>query len=127
MTGNRIRCLLLVAMAVIVASGSIGAAYACYVPGPPHPPGPVTRLDLKLCDQDEGWGDGVSETWIASDMAPGDEFAFDGCFVGLSAEFPRRVNQGAIGISCRYNPWTAAQPDRMAKYMVITACVRIGQ
>ena len=123
MSGNRIKYLLLVAMAVIVASGTIGAAYACYVPGyPPYPPGPVTRLDLKLCDQDEGWSDGVSATWTASDMAPGDEFAFDGCFVGLSAEFPRKVNKGALGVSCRYNAWTAQQPDRMAKYMVITAC-----
>lgn len=123
MSGNRAKYLLLVVMAVVVASGSIGAAYACYVPGyPPRPPGPVTRLDLKLSDQDESWADGVSGTWMASDMAPGDEFAFDGCFVGLSAEFPRKVNVGALGISCRYSAWTAAQPDRMAKYLVITAC-----
>jgi len=123
MTGNRAKYLLLVVMAVVVASGSIGAAYACYIPGyPPHQPGPSARLDLKLCDQDEGWADGVSGTWMASDMAPGDEFAFDGSFVGLAAEFPRRVSKGAIGITCRYNAWTVAQPDRMAKYMVITAC-----
>jgi len=123
MTGIRAKYLLLVVIAVVVASGSIRAAYACYVPGyPPRPPAQCTRLDLKLCDQDERWGDGVSETWMASDMAPGDEFAFTGCFVGLSAEFPRRVNKGDLGISCRYNAWTPAQPDRMARYMVITAC-----
>ena len=121
--GKKAKYLVLVVMAVVVASGTIGAAYACYVPGyPPHHPGPVTQLDLKLCDQDEGWADGVSATWTASDMAPGDEFAFDGCFVGLAADFPRKVNKGALGISCQYNAWTPAQPDRMAKYMVITAC-----
>jgi hypothetical protein len=123
MAGHRIKCLLLVAMAVIFASGSIGAAYACYVPSPPpRPPAPSTRLDLKLSDQDERWRDGVSGTWTASNMAPGDEFAFDGCFVGLTADFPRKVDKGDVGISCQYNTWTAAQPDRMAKYLVITAC-----
>ncbi len=121
----KLKIVLLVAMAVVFASGSIGAAYACYVPPycPPYHPGQVQPLDLKICDQNETWRDGVHATWTASNMAPGDEFAFNGCFVGLSAQFPRKVDKGELGITCQYNSWAPAQPDRMAKYMVITRCI----
>jgi hypothetical protein len=125
MPGVRSKAIILVIMAIIVASGSVGAAYACYDTPyyPPFPPVKPQQLDLKICDQDETWGDGVRETWTAGNMAPGDEFAFDGHFVGLRAQFPRRVDDGLLDITCAYNPWTPAQPDRMAKYMVITRCV----
>jgi hypothetical protein len=121
----KLKIFLLVAMAVVFASGSIGAAYACYWPPYFHPfhPGPVQAVGLKICDQDEAWANGVRATWTASNMAPGDEFAFDGCFIGLSNNFPRKVDKGLLGISCQYNPWTYAQPDRMAGYMVITRCI----
>jgi hypothetical protein len=121
----KIKAVFLVALAIVLASGSIGAAYACFEPPycPPHHPGQLVKLDLKICDQDETWADGVSQTWMATNMAPGDEFAFDDSFVGLSAEFPRKVDKGVLGIACQYNPWAPAQPDKMAKYMVITRCV----
>lgn len=125
MPGVKLRAVLLLVMAVIVASGSIGAAYACYEPpwSPPHHPGKPQTLDLKISDQDETWANGVRETWTASNMAPGDEFDFDGNFAGLSSQLPRRVNKGLLGITCDYNKWSVAQPDNMAKYMVITRCV----
>ncbi len=121
MAARKIMAGLVGAMAVIIVSGSIGAAYACYTPpGPcPHPP---AQVDLKIRDQNETWSDGVRATWTASNMAPGDEFAFDGCFVGLRGQFPRQVDTGTIDITCSYNPWTAQQPDKMAKYMEITRC-----
>jgi hypothetical protein len=125
MPGAKIKLVLLLAMAIIVASSSIGAAYACFdFPyHPPWHPGHGQALDLEICDQDEGWSDGVSGTWMAAGMAPGDEFDFDGSFVGLSAQFPRRVDKGLLGISCQYDPWAPSQPDKMAKYVVITRCV----
>lgn len=120
MPGIRSKAIILVVMAVIAASGSIGAAYACY--DTPYYPPYCTKPDLKICDQDETWGDGVRETWTAGNMAPGDEFAFDGHFVGLRGQLTRKCDQGLLGITCDYNPWTTAQPDKMAKYMVITRC-----
>jgi hypothetical protein len=125
MPGTKIKIVLLVSMAIVVASGSISAAYACYETPhcPPHHPGCIQQTDLKICDQDEAWADGVSGTWMASNMAPGDEFAFDGCFVGLLSQFPRKVDKGSLGITCQYNPWSIARPDNMAKYMEITRCV----
>lgn len=40
-------------------------------------------IDLKTRDQDEGWGNGVSNTWSALNMAPGREYALEGSFVLL--------------------------------------------
>lgn len=117
MAGRKTIAILLGVLAVIIASGSIGAAYACY-----EPPGPPAKLDLKIRDQDETWSDGVRATWTARNMAPGDELALDGCFVGLLSRFPKYLNSGVMGITCNYNHWTAPQPDKMAKYMVITGC-----
>jgi hypothetical protein len=121
----KIRIFLLVAIAVVFASGSIGAAYACYWPPyfPHYLPAPVPSISLKICDQDEAWANGVRATWTANNMVPGDEFNFDGCFIGLSNNFPRNVDRGELGITCRYDSRTFAQPDKMAGYMVITRCI----
>jgi hypothetical protein len=125
MPGIRSKAIILVVMAVIVASGSVGAAYACYDTPyfPPCRPGKPVTLDLKISDQDEAWGDGVHGTWTAAGMAPGGEFSFDGHFVGLRGQFPRKADRGLLGITCDYNRWSPAQPDKMAKYMVITRCI----
>ena len=122
MTGIKSKAILLVMMAVILVSGCIGAVYACFdIPYPGfHTPG---QVDLKIRDQDETWGDGVLGTWTASNMAPGDEFAFDGHFIGLKSQFSQKVNKGMVEITCNYNSWTTWQPDKMARYMVITRCV----
>lgn len=119
MAGRKIMAILLGAMVVVIASGSIGAAYACYVPPSPSPP---QQMDLKIRDQDEAWSDGVRATWTAKNMAPGDEFAFAGCFVGLRGQFPKQVKAGIMEVTCNYNSWSPRQPDNMAKYLVITRC-----
>jgi len=120
--GIKLKAILLVTMAVILVSGSIGAAYACFEV--PHyafcHPG---QAELKIRDQDETWGDGVLGTWTASNMAPGDEFTFDGNLVGLKSQSAKKVNIGKVDITCNYNSWTLWQPHKMAKYMVITSCV----
>jgi hypothetical protein len=131
MKGAGVKGILLSLMAVLLVSGMTGVAYA-------WPDGNNDRnrfshhnLDLKLKDQDEPWGDGVSATWTATDMAPGGEFAFDGSFVGLQGNVP-----GKVDITCDYaveeefpqtkadtDPETDLHPGEMAKYMVITRCI----
>jgi hypothetical protein len=120
--GVKSKAVLLVTVAIILVSGCIGAVYACFeIPYPVfYTPG---QVELKIRDQDEAWGNGVLATWTASNMAPGDEFTFNGHFVGLKSQFAQKVNRGLLDITCRYDPWTAWQPDKMAKYMVITRCV----
>jgi hypothetical protein len=120
MRSIKLKAVLLVTMALIVFSGYIGVAYACFdIPGPTPP----YQADLKIRDQDETWRDGVFATWMARNMAPGDNFAFNGSFVGLKYQLPRYVNTGMVDITCNYNSWSARQPDNMARYMVITKCV----
>jgi hypothetical protein len=119
--GIKTKALLLVTAAIILASGSIGVAYACYLPSHAYLP-PQQSINLMICDQDEGWGNGVRETWTASNMFPGEEFAFDGHFVGLYSQFCPRINNGMMAITCNYNSWKISQPDGMARYMVITRC-----
>jgi hypothetical protein len=141
MRGIRVRGILLSLMAILVVSGMTGAAYAwpgnngkchydnCYCRC-------QCKTDLKLKDQDEGWGDGVTATWTATSMAPGDEFAFDGSFVGLRDKSSRNLWGEVVAITCEYkvdeelpqteadtDPQTDLYPDDMAKQMVITRCI----
>ena len=110
----------------------INGVYACFIKNTDghHEPGKTVRMDLKLCDQDESWGDGVRRTWTVSNMAPGDEFAFDGHFVEISGDVP------GIEISCDYAIYVESQfarafdhrnairdQDTMAKHLVITRCI----
>ncbi len=91
-------------------------------------------LDLQIMDQDEGWKSGVTNTWRAENMAPGDRFEFSGSFIGLRAD-----SKGLIGVGCDYSvieesprspsdsdPSTNLHPDAMAKYLAITRCVYFG-
>jgi hypothetical protein len=118
----RTKAVLLAAMAVILVSGYIGAAYACFTM-PYYGIYSWGQTDLKIKDQDEPWKDGVFGTWTADNMAPGDEFTFTGSFVGLKGTSTRMYSVGTVDISCGYNPWKPGQPDAMAKYMVVTRCV----
>jgi hypothetical protein len=131
MAGRKVGVIILCVVAVIVATGAINAVYACpQSPGHGYNPPPSKYKDMEIRDQDENWTDGgVEGTWTASNMAPGDEFAFNGHFVGL------RGYISELAISCDYvvseesppvetdtDPNTGAHPDTMAKYMVITRC-----
>jgi hypothetical protein len=139
MKGIRLRGILLSLMAVLLVSGMIGAAYAC-----PDNNSQChhdncrckCKIDLKLKDQDEGWGDGVTATWTATSMAPGDEFTFDGSFVGLRDNSSKDLCEEGVAVTCEYevdeefpqteadtDPQTDLYPDGMAQQMVITRCV----
>jgi len=134
MQGARLKAVLLGMLGILLVSAMMGVAYASPA-GSSNRHGQDTcshnRLDLKLMDQDEGWGDGVVATWTATNMAPGDEFAFDEQFVGL-----RSNSSGNLKITCNYevieespqteadtDPSTNLHPDEMAKNMVITRCI----
>ncbi|GAI80130.1 unnamed protein product, partial [marine sediment metagenome] len=104
--------ILLSLMAILLVSGMMGAAYASFDTVNPQNNFSDNKVDLKLIDQDElSWQDGVSATWVAPNMAPGDEFAFDESFVGLRGNVP-----GKVEITCDYE----VDEEWMAKHMVIT-------
>lgn len=86
-------------------------------------------LDLKIIDWNELiWQDGVTTTWQAVDMKPGDEFLFPVEFVGLGRTGSITPNHLEITSDYLINendclePETncANSPDDMAKQMVIT-------
>ena len=92
---------------------------------------------IDIRDNDEGWGHGVTATWTADDMKPGDEFPFCCRFVGIKKH---RCSLPAdhIKITCNYTvtdddnteadtDWNTDQdPDSMAKHMIITRCKYLG-
>jgi len=89
--------------------------------------------ELKTIDWDElTWKDGVTATWTATNMKPGDIFPFDVEFVGLS-RVVGTITPGSLEITCGYSvieeeprteadtdPNTHLDPDKMAKQMIIT-------
>lgn len=128
---------LLALMAIGLAMSLAGAGVMAYFSDTETSSGNTLQagtLDLKIRDQDEPWGDGVTATWTASDMKPGDSYAFDVPFVGLK-------NVGSIAgnhleITCGYevdettnpvesdtDPDTDLYPEEMAKQMVIIGMV----
>ncbi len=87
-------------------------------------------LDLKIIDWNElVWGDGVTATWEAINMKPGDEFLFPMECVGLGRA--GSITPNHLEITCDYSinendclePETncANLPDDMAKQMIITS------
>jgi predicted ribosomally synthesized peptide with SipW-like signal peptide len=87
---------------------------------------------LKIIDWDElTWRDGVTATWTATNMKPGDEFPFETEFVEL-ARTQGTITPSSLEITCNYSvieenpqtpsdtdPNTNLHPDAMAKQMVI--------
>ena len=130
MRDARLKGILLGALGILFVSVMMGVAHASAGNDNTDDgqyPASLAGADLKLRDQDEPWQDGVVATWTAANMAPGDEFAFDGSFVGLQSD-----GRGKIDITCLYqvfeespqaqadtDPQTDLHPDRMAKQMAI--------
>ncbi|MBU3964918.1 hypothetical protein KKG29_02490 [Patescibacteria group bacterium] len=94
---------------------------------------------MMLCSiiavNNEGFGNGVTATWIATDMKPGDEKTFGLEEVRLAKEIGS-IEADHTEITCNYNvieespqtesdtdPNTNLDPDKMAKEMLITRCV----
>jgi hypothetical protein len=88
-------------------------------------------FDLKTMDWDETvWKDGVSLTWTATNMKPGDTFLFPDKWVLLSWLGP--LTPSSLEVTCNYSvieeepqteadtdPNTNLNPDSMAKQMII--------
>jgi predicted ribosomally synthesized peptide with SipW-like signal peptide len=92
-------------------------------------------MDLKTIDWDElTWRDGVTATWKAIDMKPGDEFPFTIEFVGLGRR--GTITPDHLEITCDYSinengclePETncANSPDDIAKQMIIIGFLYAG-
>lgn len=92
-------------------------------------------LDMKIRDQDESYKDGVTATWTATDVKPGNEYAFLVPFIQLAKTYGS-IDADHLEIGCDYqvaeeNPciesdtdcFTDEHPDEMAKEMLITRCV----
>jgi hypothetical protein len=141
--GINCKAILLSLTAILAVGGMMGTAYACpfygygqqYCYQPDCGGGHHQKLDLLIRDQNEGWKDGVTATWVADNMAPGDEYTFGGAFVGLRSNI-----DGEIGITCDYSvreesppvesdadPYTNLHPDSMARELIITqAFYKVG-
>ncbi|GAH85557.1 unnamed protein product, partial [marine sediment metagenome] len=68
-----------------------------------------TFADLKLLDNNEDWGDGVTATWTATDMIPGQEFLFNVERVGL-AYYSGTVPPDSLEITCNYSVDETSNP-----------------
>jgi hypothetical protein len=125
MTKLKIGLIFVAMITVAILAAATGAVYAC----------PQTtsvdcskqkdsdhdqRINLQLKDQDQPWGDGVNKTWTAMNMAPGQQFAFAGSFVGLRTNVPSMAQ-----VTCDYQV-TEGQPDHMAQQMELTRCIYGG-
>ena len=120
----KIAFLVLAVVALVSLAAVTGVVYA-------SPQTPVTtkcsggnndsqQIKLQLDDQDQPWGNGVSNTWSALNMAPGQAYAFTGNFVGLSINTPSTAQ-----VTCDYKD-TKGIPDQMAQKMILTKCVYGG-
>jgi len=92
-------------------------------------------LDLKIKDNDETWKDGVTATWIASDVKPGDQYAFlvpliqlaktaesiEADHLEITSDFAVIEEEPCIEPDTDCN--TDEHPEEMAKEMEITRCV----
>jgi hypothetical protein len=92
------------------------------------PSNPGSRVYLQIRDQDESWRHGVNATWMAHNMVPGADYAFEGAFAGLRSNV-----KGGIEITCDYgvkeeippceadsDRYTNLFPNKMAKQLIIT-------
>ncbi|MCL6579863.1 MAG: M73 family metallopeptidase [Candidatus Bathyarchaeota archaeon] len=129
------RTLTLCVTMILIASLFAGAGIYAYFSDTETSTGNVFiagTIDLKTIDWDElTWRDGVTATWTATNMKPGDSFPFDVEFVGLSRA--GSITPGSLEITCDYSvieespeteadtdPYTNLDPDKMAKQMIIT-------
>ena len=75
------------------------------------------QLTLQLDDEDQTWGPGVNNTWSASNMAPGQTYAFTSNFVGILSSLPSTAL-----VTCDYKDIKGI-PDQMAQKMILTKCM----
>ncbi len=119
----------------VVAAVAIGGTIAYFSDTETSTGNTITAgtLELEIRDQDEGFGNGVTATWTASDVKPGNQYDFTVPFVGLRKL--GTVNADHLEITDDYRVieeipciesdtdcQTNLNPDKMAKEMIITRC-----
>lgn len=120
-------------MIIAVVSAFLGAGTVAYFSDTERSSGNYFQagtLDLKLSHSSNGpWTDGVTETWIMSNMLPGNETPIGRVFLKNFGS----VTSSTLEITCDYavteetpqtesdtDPNTDQHPDEMAKHMIIT-------
>ena len=130
---------LIVSLSVIgvVAAIAIGGTIAYFSDVETSAGNTITAgtLDLKIRDQDEAYKDGVTATWTATDVKPGNEYAFLVPFVQLTKTYGSfaadhleitadyAVVEEAPCLESDTDYQTNFHPDAMAKEMLVTRCV----
>lgn len=119
----------------VVAAIAIGGTIAYFSDTETSTGNTITAgiLELEIRDQDEGFGNGVTATWTASDVKPGNQYDFTVPFVGLKKLGTIKADHLEIGANYAVieeipqtesdtDPNTDLTPDKMAKEMIITRC-----
>ena len=137
MKGNKtiLGSILAISLVSIILAGSYTGAFFMDVETSEDNSFSAGLLDMKIRDNDESFKDGVTATWTATDIKPGDEWTFDVPFVELQKTLDS-IEADHTEITCDYSVIeedpclesdtdcdTDQHPDDMAKEMIITRCV----
>jgi len=141
MKGNKtiLGSILVIGLVSIILAGSYTGAFFMDVETSEDNSFSSGLLDMKIGDNDESFKDGVTGTWTADDLKPGDEKTFYTEFIDLEMFWTSTIDANHTEITCNYtvddNGCTEAEgdvingcntslyPDSMAKNMIITRCV----
>ena len=111
-------------VAVTILVAATGIVYASpQITVPPNCSGGnnnTQQLNLQIDDQDQTWGSSVSNTWTASNMDPGQTYAFTGSFAGLLSN-----TASTTQVTCDYLD-TKGISDQMAQKLELTKCIYGG-
>lgn len=124
--------LLLLALALLLVAGMAGAGTFAYFSDTEASTAntfTAGTMDLKVMDNNEGWGEGVTLTWTLSNMRPGDS-----TYGWVKVDKVGSLDANHLEVTCDYtvreeyppvesdtDPDTDEHPDAMAKQMVITS------
>jgi len=144
MKGNKtiLGSILVISLVSIILAGSYTGAFFKDVETSEDNSFSAGLLDMKIKDNGE-WSNGVTGTWTATDMKPGDEENFYAEFIDLMRTL-ESIDADHTEITCDYSVEdtcdpsdpdylesdtdcdTDDTPDEMAKEMIITRCVFKG-
>jgi len=137
MKGNKtiLGSILVISLVSIILAGSYTGAFFMDVETSEDNSFSSGLLDMKIGDNDESFKDGVTGTWTADDLKPGDEKTFYTEFIELHRDY-YSIEANHTEITCDYSVIeedpclesdtdcdTDQHPDEMAKEMIITRCV----
>ena len=140
MKGNKtiLGSILVISLVSIILVGSYTGAFFKDVETSEDNSFSAGKLDMKISDDGTNYYDGITGTWTAEDLKPGDEKDFYGTLIELKKTWTSTVEPNHTEITCDYSVIeedpcleadtdcdTDLHPDKMAKEMIITRCVYI--